>query len=135
MAKQINPYDRSLKILARLYPEIFLGLVLELNEDIEVKESHVREYFKEELKMIKKANIVQEWIDEGIQQGIQQGMLQEAKEAVIANLEVRFKNVPESIVKTLNEINDSSILKILHRKAVIVKSLEEFRQVIDLMLK
>jgi hypothetical protein len=34
--KNINPYDRSLKILARLYPEIFLSLVMDLNEDIEV---------------------------------------------------------------------------------------------------
>jgi len=34
--KNINPYDRSLKILARLYPEIFLSLVMDMNEDIEV---------------------------------------------------------------------------------------------------
>ena len=36
MSKKINPYDRSLKILARLYPEIFLSLLMDLNEDIEV---------------------------------------------------------------------------------------------------
>ena len=69
------------------------------------------------------------------EQGIQQGMLQEAREAVADNLEMRFKVVPESIVKALNDIADPSILKILRRKAVKVKSLEEFRQIIELMLK
>jgi len=31
MSKKINPYDRSLKILARLYPEIFLSLLIDPN--------------------------------------------------------------------------------------------------------
>lgn len=50
-------------------------------------------------------------------------------------LEVHFEVVPQSIVKALNEINDPSILKMLHRKAVKVKSFEEFEHVIDLMMK
>ena len=68
-----------------------------------------------------------------IKQGLQQGILQKSREAVIDILEVRFKVVPQSIVKTLNEISDPSILKILHRKAVEVKSLEEVGHLIDLM--
>ena len=68
-----------------------------------------------------------------IKQGLQQGILQKSREAVIDILEVRFKVVPQSIVKTLNEISDPSILKILHRKAVEVKSLEEVEHLIDLM--
>ena len=72
---------------------------------------------------------------EGIQEGMQRGILQSAREAVIDNLEVRFEVVPESIVNRLNEIYDPSILKIFHRKAVKVKSLEEFVQIIDLMMK
>lgn len=99
------------------------------------KGSWIKEYFKEEMKMIKTANIVQEWIDEGIQQGIQRGIQQEAREAVIDILEMRFKVVPGPIVKTLNEISDSSILKMLHRKAVKIESLDEFRQVIELMVE
>lgn len=72
---------------------------------------------------------------EGIQEGMQRGILQSAREAVIDNLEVRFEVVPESIVNRLNEIYDPSILKIFRRKAVKVKSLEEFVQIIDLMMK
>ena len=72
---------------------------------------------------------------EGMQQGMQQGILQSAREAVIDNLEVRFEFVPESIVNRLNEIHDPSILRIFRRKAVKVMSLEEFEQIIDLMMK
>ena len=71
----------------------------------------------------------------GIKKGIQQGILQSTREAVIDILELRFEVVPESIVNRLNEINDPSILKILHRKAVKANSLEEFEQIIDLMIK
>lgn len=65
---------------------------------------------------------------------MQQGIQQSAREAVIDNLEVRFEVVPKSIVNKLNEIYDSSILKIFRRKVVKVKSLEEFEQIIDLMM-
>jgi len=75
--------------------------------------------------------LAEQWTQQGIQQGIQQS----AREAVIDNLEVRFEVVPKSIVNKLNEIYDSSILKIFRRKAVKVKSLEEFEQIIDLMMK
>lgn len=73
--------------------------------------------------------------EQGIQQGIQQGMLQKARESVIDILELRFEIVPRSILKILNEISDPSILKSLLRKAVTVKSLDEFRQIIDLIMK
>ena len=36
MPKKINPYDRSLKVLARHYPEIFLSLLIDPAQDIEV---------------------------------------------------------------------------------------------------
>ncbi len=77
----------------------------------------------------------EEGIRQGMQQGMQQGIVQSAREAVIDILEARFEVVPQSIVKRLNEIYDSSILKIFRRKAVKVMSLEEFEQIIDLMMK
>jgi len=73
--------------------------------------------------------------EQGIQQGILQGILQNAREAVIVNLEVRFETVPRSLVKVLNEINDPSILGMLHRKALTAKSLEDFRHIVDLTMK
>ena len=80
-------------------------------------------------------SLIEQGMQQGIQQGIQQGMVNKAREAVVDNLEVRFEVVPQSILKRLNDISDPSILKILHRKAVKVKSLDEFGQVIDLIMK
>jgi len=72
---------------------------------------------------------------EGIQQGIQQGILQNAMKSLIDTLEVRFETVPQSIIKILDGISDPSILGLLHRKALKAKSLEDFRQIVDLMME
>lgn len=100
-------------------------------EDIE---SAVREVLREKGGDIM-PTVAEKWIEQGMQQGMQQGVLQSAKEAVIDILEARFEVVPEAIVNRLNEIYEPSLLKILRRKAVKVMSLEEFEQMIDLMMK
>jgi hypothetical protein len=78
---------------------------------------------------------IQQGVQQGIQQGVQQGILQSTREDVMDILELRFGVIPESIVKRLNEIYDPSILKMLHRKAVKLDSLEGFREIIDLIMK
>ena len=72
---------------------------------------------------------------QGIQEGIQQGILQNAKKSLIDTLEIRFETIPQSILKILDEISDPSILGLLHRKALKAKSLEDFRQIVDLMME
>ena len=71
----------------------------------------------------------------GIKKGIQQGILQSTREAVIDILEVRFEVVSGSIVKTINGIDDPSVLKMLFKKGATVGSLPEFKQIIDLVMK
>ncbi|MBW1759053.1 MAG: hypothetical protein JRI88_01790 [Deltaproteobacteria bacterium] len=80
-------------------------------------------------------SLKEQGMQQGIQQGMQQGILQDAREALIDILEVRFEVISPPMVKILNDINDSSILKILRRKAVKVKSLDEFGRVIDFIMK
>jgi len=72
---------------------------------------------------------------EGVQQGIQQGMLQNSKEAVIDILEMRFEIIPRSILSVLNEISDPLTLKSLLKKAVTVKSLDEFGRILNWVMK
>ncbi len=91
----------------------------------------LKDYFKEEMEMLREASIVEEWLEEGVQKGIHQGVLQNAREAVIENLEVHFDVVPTSIVKIIKGIDDPSILKVLHKKAATVNSLEEFKGVVE----
>ena len=69
--------------------------------------------------------------EDGIKEGLQQGILQKAREDVIENLEVRFDVVSRSIMKSINEIDDPSVLKMLHKKAATVDSLETFNKVME----
>ena len=66
-------------------------------------------------------------IEKGLKQGIQQGIQQ----SVIDTLEVRFEVVPRSIAEAVEGIEDVSVLKMLHKKAVTIGSLEEFTQLLE----
>ena len=66
-----------------------------------------------------------------MQQGMQQGILQSAREAVIDILEARFEVVPGSIVKTINGMDEPSVLKMLLKKGATVGSLPEFKQIME----
>ena len=70
----------------------------------------------------------------GIKKGIQQGIQQNAREAVIEILEVHFDVVPGSIIKTINGIDDPSVLKMLHKKAATVDSLEGLKRVMKMVM-
>ncbi|WP_017296270.1 hypothetical protein [Geminocystis herdmanii] len=62
----------------------------------------------------------------GMEKGEQLGKLKNAKESVIEALEIRFENVPKTIVNSLNQINDLLYLKKLHKKAILIDSLVNF---------
>ena len=72
---------------------------------------------------------IQQGIQQGMQQGMQQGKLQSVRESVIENLETRFNVVSRSVVKGIDEIEELSLLKMLHKKSVVVDSLEQFKEV------
>lgn len=63
--------------------------------------------------------------------GIKKGRLQNARESVIENLQVRFELVPETIVEAVNATDDLMLLKQLHRDSITVGSLEEFVTILD----
>jgi hypothetical protein len=65
---------------------------------------------------------------EGISQGIAEGILQKGREDVIEVLDVRFGEVPSEVVEKINAIADPSLLKTLHREAIAIESLEQFRE-------
>lgn len=69
------------------------------------------------------------------EQGVQQGIQQDDRESVLDILESCFEAVPQSVIKKLNEINHPSVLKVLRRKALKAKSLDEFEKVLGLMTK
>ena len=75
------------------------------------------------------------WINEGKEEGIKEGEKKGKKEGkkegiievIIDTLNIRFRNVSESIVNLLHEIQDNNILRTLHREAIITNNLNEFQ--------
>ncbi|MDB9453047.1 hypothetical protein [Dolichospermum circinale] len=72
----------------------------------------------------------QEGIEEGLQEGRQLGVIQSSQDSVIEVLETRFGQVPITIINAVNKINDSSVLKILLKRAISIPSLAEFEQLL-----
>ncbi|WP_414578498.1 transposase [Anabaena sp. CCY 9402-a] len=61
----------------------------------------------------------------------EEGIVQMGRENLIAILETRFGEVPNSIVEAINEINDPSLLKTLLKSAIAIPTTTEFQQVLD----
>ena len=78
---------------------------------------------------------LQQGIQQGVQQGIQQGRLQSTREAILESLEARFEVVPRSVVKRIDEIEELSLLRILHKRSVVVDSLEKFKEVLAKLME
>ena len=56
------------------------------------------------------------------------GAIEKAKEDILEILEERFGQVSEDIEETIEKIDDLKRPDILHRKSVVVKDLEDFRE-------
>jgi hypothetical protein len=87
--------------------------------------------YQEESKMPLLSRIELEAKQEGIEEGLQQGILQTAREAVLDVLEIRFEVVPSELIEVVNRIEDTPLLKRLHREAIAIPSIEEFQLVLQ----
>ena len=68
---------------------------------------------------------------EGIEEGKHRGKVESARENIIIVLEVRFGEIPLNICESVNLINDLSLLKKLHRNAILISSVEAFAELIN----
>ena len=66
----------------------------------------------------------------GLEKGEQRGKLLATRESVIDVLETRFEEVPQTIKEAVNQIEDVTRLKQLHKQAIAVASLIEFEQLL-----
>jgi len=62
--------------------------------------------------------------------GMQRGVVQTSRESVIEVLTVRFEVVPPEVSEGINQIEDVSVLKELHRRAIVIASMVEFQQLL-----
>ena len=78
------------------------------------------------------ASAREEGIKQGIEQGIERGGRERAIEDLLDVLEIRFGlAASEPLVRRLGAIDDGQHLKQLHRAAIQVPTLEEFRRLLD----
>jgi hypothetical protein len=56
------------------------------------------------------------------------------REDILEVLRVRFENVPNSLEEAINQIEDESVLKMLHGQAIAIGSLAEFDRCIDQLI-
>ena len=77
---------------------------------------------------------MQQGMEQGLQQGMEQGMVQgmikKSQDDVIEVLITRFGSVPESISTAVKCIIELKRLDDLHKKAITVESLSEFKQML-----
>ena len=64
----------------------------------------------------------------------EEGILETSRENTIDVLQMRFGEVPSSIVEAINRINEVSVLKTLLRRSIAIGSLAEFQDVLDEMV-
>jgi hypothetical protein len=69
--------------------------------------------------------------EEAMERGLQQGTLQTQRENILDLLQVRFGELPESVVEAVNRLEDITILKQLHRQTISVGSLADFEQLLN----
>jgi hypothetical protein len=61
----------------------------------------------------------------------EEGIVENARESVIEVLETRFGEVPSAIVEAINAIEEPSVLKTLHKRAIAIPSTDEFQELLD----
>ena len=105
----------------------FLDWVLTLPDELEQQFDDFVGQYEE----AKKVGYVTTWERKGIEKGIEKGMLQKSHEYVNDILDTRFQRVPQTLVQTIQSIEDTALLSKLHREAVLVESIEKFEQLVE----
>ncbi|HIK10645.1 MAG TPA: hypothetical protein IGS52_10320 [Oscillatoriaceae cyanobacterium M33_DOE_052] len=77
---------------------------------------------------------VTSWERFSIEKGITAGIIQSRREAVLEILETRLGTVPDSIVATINQIEDTDLLKTLHKRAITIGFHAEFETLCQQLL-
>ncbi|MDQ0286795.1 putative transposase YdaD [Desulfofundulus luciae] len=121
---------------AEWVPDLYVGLALFAHlgkipdevilKNIEVSKMEASPLFE---------GIRQKWVNEGIQKGIQEGIQKGSREdrieAILEVLEENTGRYPGELAVKLRAIEDMNTLKMLFRRAVRVKNLEEFQAVLS----
>jgi hypothetical protein len=112
-------YNR--KEIVDLYKVI--DLMMALSEDLQLSFDQKLANYQEERKMPLVTNIERRAIEETRKET--------QKENIIKFVQVRFGDIPQSLLENINQIDDISLLEQLLLSTISVSSLEEFTQLVN----
>ncbi|AHJ27843.1 Rpn family recombination-promoting nuclease/putative transposase [Nodularia spumigena CS-584] len=112
-------YNR--KEIVDLYKVI--DLMMALSQDLQLSFEEKLANYQEERKMPLLTNIEQ--------RAIEKTTKQTRKQDIIKLVQVRFGDIPDNLVASINQIDDTSFLEQLLVSTISVKSLEEFAQLVN----
>jgi len=123
---QANALSLAVTVAGRYFPKDFL-----------------LKFFKEEMKMLQEASIVQDWINEGIEKGmekgiekgIEKGRIKTLQEDILDVLEERFGIIKKGLGKRVKAIDDPDVLKSLFKKSIKVASMDELTRILNEVLE
>jgi len=115
-------YERGYEKQDVLHLFQFIDWIMTLPDELKRSFSQRIIAYEEDRKM-KFINCVEEHY---MEKGMEKGMLADAREMVAEVISARFSQIPEKIAKAISTIEDRNILKELHKKAVLTRSLEQF---------
>ena len=92
----------------------------------QISEQEQKSLYHEIIQHKETAMLAQYIRDKGMQQGMQQGIIQTTKENIIEALELRFGKILPEIIDRINQTNDPTKLKELHKKAIQIKGIDSF---------
>ncbi len=139
-----NPENRlnwKLNLVRRLYERgysrqdilelfRFIDWLMVLPEELKLSFKEIAKSYEE----VGRMRFVSYLEELAIEHGIEEGILRSSREDVIEILEIRFGEVPSSMVEIINGINQTSVLKTLLRRAISIESVVEFQQFLEQVL-
>ena len=112
----------------------FIDWMLNLPKTVEQQFALELNQYEEQQKMRYITSIEQKGIEKGLRQGLEQGLEQELKTSrkyILDVLILRFQQIPEDIENNLQQIDDLSVLSLLHKEAITVESIPLFVKVLS----
>ncbi len=112
----------------------FIDWMLNLPKTVEQQFALELDHYEEQQKMRYITSIEQNGIEKGLRQGLEQGFKQELKTSrkyILDVLTLRFQQIPEDIENSLQQIDDLSVLSLLHKEAITAESILLFGKVLS----
>ncbi len=71
-----------------------------------------------------------DWKEQGLREGRQEGLIRSAQESVSAALAIRFGATPVTVERSVNRVDDLTLLRALLKEAILASNMTEFERIL-----